>query len=314
MREDDELNETKMRWILLLVIFMWGSNFVFTKLLLEMFPFWTLLFFRNLFAAFGLLWIVRKFLFITPGTKKMWVYVLGASIIGVVINNVLFQIGLKYTLATNASLIMGLTSLATAFISFLIFSVPLRWKQMLGITLGFFGVLLVVLKGSLMNLFTLSFNIGDLYIVGALITFSISFIFIKKATDLKFPPAIISLYAYALSSFCYLPMVIWEQATQGWSEFPSSVLLWLMLIYVGVFPTGVGNMLWNQGISILGPGQCAIFMNGVPVIAAITAVIVLDEPILLLQIIGFLFIGSGVILGSQNSRHGVKKETVNPPV
>jgi drug/metabolite transporter (DMT)-like permease len=294
---------------------MWGSNFVITKILLESFPFWTLLFFRNLFAAIALIWIVRKFLFITPGNKKMWGYVLGASVIGVVINNALFQVGLKYTLATNASLIMGLTPLATALISYLVFSVPLHWKQMLGISLGFFGVSLVVLKGSFTNLIHLSFNMGDLFIVGALLTFSVSFIFIKKATDIKFPPAIISLYAYSLSSICYLPLVFWEQTMEGWSELPTSVFLWLMLLYVGVFPTGVGNMLWNRGISILGPGQCAIFMNGIPLVAAITSVLVLDEPILVLQVIGFLFIGSGVILGSQTMGSAVvrreEKETTN---
>ncbi|MGM0878336.1 MAG: DMT family transporter [Bacillota bacterium] len=309
------MNQTRIKWILLLVILMWGSNFVITKILLESFPFWTLLFFRNLFAAIALIWIVRKFLFITPGNKKMWGYVLGASVIGVVINNAFFQVGLKYTLATNASLIMGLTPLTTALISYLVFSVPLHWKQMLGISLGFFGVSLVVLKGSITNLINLSFNIGDLYIVGALLTFSVSFIFIKKATDIKLPPAIISVYAYSLSSICYLPMVIWEQTMEGWSELPTSVLLWLMLLYVGVFPTGVGNMLWNRGISILGPGQCAIFMNGIPLVAAITSILVLDEPILMLQIIGFLFIGSGVVLGSQNSRpvavKKVEKETTS---
>jgi len=307
-----------MKLILLLVILMWGSNFVITKILLDNFSFWSLLFFRNLFAALALIWIVRKYLFITPGNKKMWGYVLGASVIGVVLNNALFQVGLKYSLATNASLIMGLTPLATAFISYLIFSVPLRWKQMLGIGLGLFGVSMVVLKGSITNLLTLSFNIGDLYIVGALLTFSISFIFIKKATDIKFPPAIISLYAYSLSSICYLPMMLWEQTIEGWGELPTSLLLWLMLLYVGVFPTGVGNMLWNRGISILGPGQCAIFMNGVPLVASITSVLVLDEPILLIQIIGFLFIGSGVVLGSQNSRPvAAKKEekvTTNVPM
>jgi drug/metabolite transporter (DMT)-like permease len=96
---------------------------------------------------------------------------------------------------------------------------------------------------------------------------------------------------------------------EGWSDLPTSVLLWLMLLYVGVFPTGIGNMLWNRGNSILGPGQYAVFMNGIPSVTAITSVFVLDEPILVLQIIGFFFIGTGVILGAQNSRpEAVKKE------
>jgi drug/metabolite transporter (DMT)-like permease len=292
---------TKVKWTLLLVILMWGSNFVISKILLESFPVWTLVFFRNVFASITLLWIVRKFLHIKPDSKKVWGYVLGASVLGVIMNNVFFQLGLKYTLATNASLIMGLTPLATAFISYLVFHAPLHWKQMLGIALGFFGVSLVVLKGSIMTLIDLSFNMGDLYIVGALVCFSVSFIFIKKATDIKFPPAILTLYAYCLSSITYLPMVLWEQTAEGWNALPTSIIPWLMLLYVGVFPTGVGNMLWNRGISILGPGACAIFMNGIPVIAAITAVLLLDEPLKWLQIIGFLFIATGVVLGSQHS-------------
>lgn len=292
---------TKVKLTLALVILMWGSNFVISKILLESFPVWTLVFFRNLFASITLVWIVRKFLHIKPNNKKVWLYVLAASVLGVVINNLLFQLGLKYTLATNASLIMGLTPLATAFISYLVFHAPLHWKQMCGIGLGFFGVSLVVMKGSIMTLIDLSFNLGDLYIVGALVVFSISFIFIKKATDMKFPPAILTLYAYSLSSVCYLPMVLWEQTAEGWSTLPTSFLPWLMLLYVGVFPTGVGNLLWNRGISILGPGPCAMFMNGIPVVAAITAVLVLDEPLKWLQIIGFLFIATGVLLGSQNS-------------
>jgi drug/metabolite transporter (DMT)-like permease len=279
---------------------MWGSNFVISKILLESFPLWTLLFFRNLFASITLIWIVRKFLNIKPGNKKIWGYILGATFIGVVMNNAFFQLGLKYTLSTNASLIMALTPLATAFMSYLIFHVPLHWKQMLGIGLGFFGVSLVVMKGSVMTLIDLSFNIGDLYIVVALLCFSVSFIFIKKATDIQFPPAIIALYAYSISSICYLPMVVWEQTAEGWSALPTSIIPWLMLLYVGIFPTGVGNMLWNRGISVLGPGACAMFMNGIPVVAAITALLLLNEPLKWLQIIGFLFIASGVLLGSQN--------------
>lgn len=296
-----KVESTRIRWMLVLVILMWGSNFVITKLLLEIYPLWTLLFFRNFFAAIVLIIIVRKFLYIKPRNNKTWGYVLGASIIGVIINNVFFQLGLKYTLATNASLIMGLTPLATALISFLVFHVQLHWKQILGISLGFFGVALVVMKGSIMTLINLSFNIGDLYIVGALLSFSLSFIFIKKATDIQFPSALITLYAYSIASICYLPMALWELVTENWSTLPTSVLPWLMLLYVGIFPTGVGNMLWNQGISILGPGPCSIFMNGIPVVAAITALLVLDEPLLWLQIVGFLFIASGIFLGSKGS-------------
>ncbi len=297
-----------MKLILLLVIIMWGSNFVVYKILLENFPFWTLVFSRNFFAALALVWLVRKFLHIKPRNKKLWGCVLGATLLGVFINNVLFQYGLQYTLATNASLIMGLTPLTTALISYLVFHVPLHRKQILGVFLGFFGVFLIVMKGSLQNLLEFSFNIGDLFIVGTLLFFSLSFIFVKKATDTMFPAEIITLYGYTITSICLIPMVFWEQTTMGWGELPTGVIFWIMLLYVGIFPTGIGTLLWNRGISILGPSQAAIFMNGVPLVAAVASIWVLGEPILWFHIIGFLFIATGVILGSQNNESVVEKK------
>ncbi|MDR7075728.1 drug/metabolite transporter (DMT)-like permease [Neobacillus niacini] len=296
------MTHTKIKWILSIVIIMWGSNFVLTKILVEQFPFWSLLFIRNLFATIALIWFIRNSPFILPRNKRAWVYILGASILGVVINNAIFLIGLKYSLPTNAALIMGLTPLVTSLMSYLVFSVPFNWKQILGISLGFFGVTLVVLKGSITNLIHLSFSIGDFYIVIALLTFSISFIFIKKAIDMNVSPEIISFYLFGISSICYFPLSFWELTMEGWSHLPTSIIPWLLLLYLGAFPLGVGNLLWNRGISVLGPSQSAIFMNGIPLVTAIASLLILDEPILVLQIIGFLFIGSGVFLGSQNSK------------
>lgn len=307
-----KLEAKRIRLLLILVILMWGSNFVVTKLLLETFSLWTLLFFRNISAVLALLVIVRNILDIKPRDNQTWGYILGASLIGVVINNVLFQLGLKYTLVTNASLIMGLTPLATAFISYLVFKVHLNWKQLVGICLGLFGVSLVILEGSLSTLLNLSFKSGDLYAVGALLTFAIGFIFIKKATDNQFPSALITLYAYTLASICYLPLAIWEQITIGWSGLPTDFLSWVLLLYVGIFPTGLGNLLWNKGISVLGPGPCSIFMNGIPVVASITALIVLKEPLLVIQLVGFLFIASGIFMGSQTADITEKEKREEP--
>lgn len=302
------MDTKRMKWLLVLVILMWGSNFVFTKMLLETFSLWSLLFFRNFFAVLTLLVIVRKFINIKPKDYRTWGYVLGVSIIGVTINNIFFQLGLKYTLVTNASLIMGLTPLATAFISFLVFQTQLHWKQMLGVCFGFFGVSLVVLKGSITTLLDLSFNLGDLYMLGALLSFTIGFIFIKKATDNQFPSALITLYAYAIASLTYLPIMFWEQFVSDWNGIATDFLSWLMLLYVGIFPTGVGNLIWNKGISILGPGPCSIFMNGIPVVASLTALLILKEPLLIIQIFGFMFIATGIVMGSHTPAKSVKEK------
>jgi drug/metabolite transporter (DMT)-like permease len=303
-----KLSIQRIKWLMLLVIIMWGSNFVFYKILVENFPFWTLIFFRNFFATIALLLMTRKLLSIKPKKNIIWVYVILASLTGIFLNNVLFQMGIRHTLATNVALIMALTPLATALISYLVFREPLQWKQVLGIFFGFFGVVLVIFKGSLKNLVEFTVNIGDLLVVGTLLLFSISFIFIKKATDEEYPSGLLTMYGHAISLIWILPISIWEQTTTGWGDLPTRPILWIMLIYMGLFPTALGNMLWNRGIGILGPSQSAIFMNGTPLVTAITSLILLGEPIIWVQVIGFLFIASGVILGSHKGADEKKAE------
>ena len=301
-----------MKWLMVLVIFIWGTNFVVYKILVENFPFWTLLFFRNFFATIALVWMARKFIKIKPKNKKIWIFVVLASLSGIFLNNVLFQFGVRQTVATNVALIMALTPLTTAIISFLVFHEPLHRRQVLGIFFGFFGVMLVVLKGSIRNLVDVSVNLGDLFIVGSLLLFSISFIFIKKATDEDLPSESLTTYGHAISLIWVFPFLIWEHTSTGINEFPTNAIFWIMLVYVGIFPTALGNMLWNRGIGLLGPSQSAIYMNGTPLVTAIASFIVLGEPLVWIQIIGFLFIATGVILGTQfNKKPSNKKQIEN---
>jgi drug/metabolite transporter (DMT)-like permease len=296
-----------MKWLMLLVIMMWGTNFVFYKILVENFPFWTLMFLRNFFATLALVLMTRKLLSMKTKSLKIWVYVVLASFTGIYLNNVLLQMGIRHTLATNVALIMALTPLTTALISYLVFREPLQWKQVLGIFFGFLGVVLVVFKGSFQNLIKFTVNIGDVLVVGTLLLFSVSFIFIKKATDENFSSGLLTMYGHAISLIWIIPFSIWEQTKTGWSDFPSSPILWGMVIFMGIFPTALGNMLWNRGIGLLGPSKSAVFMNGTPLVTAITSFIVLSEPLVWIQIIGFLFIATGVILGTQKNKASTKK-------
>lgn len=307
------MNIQRMKWLMLLVILMWGTNFVFYKILVENFPFWTLMFLRNFFATIALVWMTRKLLGTKPKNLKIWMYVVLASFTGIYLNNVLFQMGIRHTLATNVALIMALTPLSTALISYLVFREPLQWKQVLGIFFGFLGVVLVVFKGSFHNLIDFSVNIGDILVVGTLLLFSISFIFIKMASEENFPTGLLTMYGHAISLIWIIPFSIWEQTNAGWSSFPTSLLLWGMVIFMGIFPTALGNIIWNRGIGVLGPSQSAIFMNGTPLVTAITSFFLLGEPIVWIQIIGFLFIASGVLLGSDMKKETNKKNVEKDP-
>jgi drug/metabolite transporter (DMT)-like permease len=70
--------------------------------------------------------------------------------------------------------------------------------------------------------------------------------------------------------------------------------------------------MYNHSIGKVGVSEAAIFINLNPLFALISAVIFLGEVISYSQIIGFLFILSGVILGSgaidEYIRHSKQKK------
>ncbi len=59
-----------------------------------------------------------------------------------------------------------------------------------------------------------------------------------------------------------------------------------LVAYAGAMASVVLPFLWLRGIDILGPGRCAVFMNLLPVLTALGAIALLEEPVRLYHVIG----------------------------
>jgi drug/metabolite transporter (DMT)-like permease len=65
-----------------------------------------------------------------------------------------------------------------------------------------------------------------------------------------------------------------------------------LIAYAGGLASVVLPFLWIRGVQILGPSRCAVFMNLLPVLTALGAILVLGEPVRAYHVIG-----GGVALG-----------------
>lgn len=74
--------------------------------------------------------------------------------------------------------------------------------------------------------------------------------------------------------------------------------IWMIFLASAVIATAIGHMIYNGAIGKVGVTEAAIFINLSPFFSLVGAVIFLDEKITLAQLIGFLLILVGVILGS----------------
>ncbi len=66
----------------------------------------------------------------------------------------------------------------------------------------------------------------------------------------------------------------------------------LAVIYIGIFPSGVAFLSWNEGVRRVGANRAMVFYNMLPVYGSILGVILLGEPFGLQH-----FIGGGLIIG-----------------
>lgn len=72
--------------------------------------------------------------------------------------------------------------------------------------------------------------------------------------------------------------------------------IWALLIFATLGPLVLTNVLWFRSIHRIGPAKATLAANLQPFVAAVLAVILLSEPLSLLQIVGGVLIGVGILV------------------
>ena len=83
----------------------------------------------------------------------------------------LSMISVNYTKAMNVSIVNAGQPLTTALIAWLIFTEKLDRFQSFGIFLGCIGIITMASRANITNLLELKFNIGDLFMLIAILGF-----------------------------------------------------------------------------------------------------------------------------------------------
>lgn len=280
--------------LLVLVMFVWGLNVVAVKFLVEHFPPVAMQSIRIFIAGVVTITVLYFLHDLRKMTKKEWLYTFLAALLGQAAHHAFLAIGLVETTSSNAALILGLIPLTTAILASLFLNEKLTTLRIIGIGLGFVGVAIVVLQNN-NGLGTISR--GDLIVFTSMLSQAFSFILINKVTTTlssRQMTAIMLLIGSMVllgMSFLFEPQSV-TQMTQG------TPLVWSVLILSAVLATGLGHLLFNEAIHQIGAEQTAIFNNLIPFFALVGAFLFLGESILLVQVVGFILIVSGVFLGT----------------
>lgn len=267
----------RLRAYLFLTItaFCWGCNSVFARLAVnEVSP--LLVVSLRWFGA-----VILMSVFARNTIKQDWpmlkqnlplLFFMGA--LGFTAFNALFYLAAYTTTALNIGIIQGAIPVFVLVGSYLVFRTEIRSLQVVGVVTTILGVCIVASSGNLHQLSSLAIREGDYFMIVACVLYSAYALTLRrfKGTSPLSLFAVIAAAAFIAS----IPLSLWEYGQED-LQWPTSKG-WIIVALITVLPSFLAQICFIQGVTDLGADRAGVFVNLVPVFAAMLAVSILREP------------------------------------
>ncbi len=232
-----------------------------------------------------------------PLLKKGWKPVLLLGILGVGCYNTFAYVALQYTAATNAVLLNSFIPIVTIALSWLFLGKRLKPIEAVGVAISFLGATTIIARGDLAVLLGLSLNLGDVWMLGAVLTWAI------YTVGLQWRPAgvhpMLMLGALTLVGVLALAPIYAHELGAFGGPARHINLHWGSLAgiaYVGVLPSFVGYIFYNRGVAEVGANKASLFIHLMPVFGTLLSALFLGELPHLYHFVGIGLIFSGIYL------------------
>lgn len=275
----------------IVTVFIWGTTFISTKLLLQDFSAIEVLFIRSFICIITLMAIYPKRLKITD--RKQEFYFAFAGLSGITLYHLLENIALTYTLASNVGVIIPIAPFFTAILArFFVKNEKLRTQFFIGFVVAISGIILISFNGSQ----NLHLNpLGDILAVAAAILWAFYSILTKKISTFGYNPI-----QSTRRIFCYgLLFMLPAMAFMGFDIQLSNLIKptnLFNILYLGFGASALCFVMWSVSVKILGAVKLSAYIYLIPVITVVTSVLVLGEKVTLYSTIGVILTLTGLVI------------------
>ncbi|MGA8891233.1 MAG: DMT family transporter [Anaeromyxobacteraceae bacterium] len=273
---------------------LWAGNFVLGRAMRGHVPPVGLAFWRwGLALAILLVLQGRHLVASREAILRRWGVVAALGILGVGNFNLFLYLGLQRTTATNALL---LNAAAPAFILAISFAAGQgrpTGRMLLGVLLSLAGVATILAQGRLASLSALRLNAGDLWVLAAVLSWSVYTVLLaRRPRDVE--PMVLLTALVLVGTAWIAPFYAWEVA-QG-ARMTLDLPTVATILYVGIFASLVAYAFWNAGVARAGASRAGVSLNLMPAFGTALAVLLLGEPFQAFQAAGIALIVGGVTL------------------
>lgn len=286
---------------LVLTAVFWGGTFIAGRQVSQHLGPFSIAFLRFAVASAFLLSLarLREGRLPLPGRGQIIPVVL-LGLTGVFAYNVLFFKGLRLIEASRASLIVATCPAFIAAASALFLKERLSLTKMIGIPLSVLGAVVVISKGRLDQLATGGVGLGELCILGCVLSW-VAYSLIGKVAMRHLSPLVSVSYSSLIGAAgLFVPALLFDSLPSNIGR--ASLLDWTSILYLAVCGTVIGFVWFYEGVKAVGPTRAGLFINFVPISAVILAGLMLHEQVTWSLAAGAALVLSGVYLTNRTPR------------
>jgi drug/metabolite transporter (DMT)-like permease len=268
--------------------------YIAAKVVTTEMPPWALCFWRIVIAGLILLPLTRRHWSVMINlVRQRWISLLILGGVGFSISPGLIYIGLNYTTAINAGLLIALMPVITMILARFFLNEPVGTWQFVGSIVAFVGMAIIVTRGDLLALLRLDLNTGELLVVCAAIAFAVYTVLLRR-TKYELPGLPLLVVLLGGAAVMTAPFYIWELFHDDRTALNAKGV-WALLYVAG--PGGaLMYYLFNLSVQALGASRAGVFLYLQTVFIAVLAYFLLDERLLSYHLVGAFFILVGVLL------------------
>src|SRR5450830_380760 len=250
-----------------LAMLLWAGNVVVSKLAASSIAPTAITFYRLVLVLLVMTPFIARPLWRNRATlRRQWWQLALCGVMSMALFQSLSYRAAESTTATNMAIVTALAPLMTALLSVLLLGERLTLGMAAGGVLSFGGLLYLVGRGDMLALLQQGVHAGDALMLLACLSFALYGVLL--------PPGSARLDATTL------PLI-------GYAGIGSSIVL---------------SYLWIEGVKLLGPNRCSIYVNLLPLLTALLAIVWLHESMHIYHLVGGGISLLGVLLAQTVQR------------
>jgi drug/metabolite transporter (DMT)-like permease len=222
--------------------------------------------------------------------KADWPLLIVSSMLGLVLNQLLFTKGLSLTTAINATLLSTTIPVATLLVGVVLGTDRFTLRRLLGIALAAVGVLYLIGPGRAG--FSSATRLGDILIVANSLCYG-AYIAVSKDLMKRYNALTVSTWIFIVGCVVTVPAGAISLAQLPLANI--SWRVWLAILYIIVLPTAGAYYLNGWALARVPPSTVAVYIYLQPLMAFAVAPIVLGESLSFRTLIASLLIFAGVL-------------------